>query len=397
MFHSKRLPNLLLMVLFLAGWQLAPSRPTCGQTASDPVQPWPGAVLLRNGQVIEGTITQTADGYRVALAHGEVQLKKLDVESIGSDLGQLYAAKRATIAPDDVSERLRLVQWAIRLGLYDEAGRELAAVGAIEPNQPILDALRRRLEAQKTQSQQARTGSTGGPAAVTGDDLERMVRALPPGTIEAFTQRVQPMLVNNCTAAGCHGAQSETTFKLLKLPPGQPPSRRLTQRNLHSTMQWVDRQDPSASRLLAKALEAHGGARASVFLDPQSPQYRRLAEWTHQAAGRLDVQTAGRGAASKGLAAGKGLPHTPPNGLVPDQAGPAGSRPPAAFDPQADGQPTAATAPPAAVFQMDAPLPPARSAPKRGGTLPSAFSPRDPFDPEIFNRRHAPAPAERRE
>ena len=33
-----------------------------------------------------------------------------------------------------------------------------------------------------------------------------------------FARRIQPLLVNNCTAAGCHGRDSETGFRLSKVP-----------------------------------------------------------------------------------------------------------------------------------------------------------------------------------
>ena len=71
-----------------------------------------------------------------------------------------------------------------------------------------------------------------------------MVRSLPPGVVETFTQSVQPVLMNHCATGGCHAPQSETGLRLFRVPTGKQASRRITQRNLYSVLPFVDRDNP---------------------------------------------------------------------------------------------------------------------------------------------------------
>ena len=112
-----------------------------------------------------------------------------------------------------------------------------------------------------------------------------MTRGLPPGAVETFAQVVQPLLMNHCMASGCHGPQSETAFRLMRTPLNQPPGRRLTQRNLHAVLQFVDYNDAQASRLLAAISGPHGTLKAAIFADRQAGHYKQLADWVNQVSG----------------------------------------------------------------------------------------------------------------
>src|SRR5690606_23400655 len=52
-----------------------------------------------------------------------------------------------------------------------------------------------------------------------------------------------------------------------------------TLRNLSNTMDWVDLDHPSQSRLLSETLEPHGGRGTPIFTSTDSPQYLQLVEW----------------------------------------------------------------------------------------------------------------------
>ena len=197
---------------------------------------------------------------------------------------------RAGLATDSATDHLRLAQWCIKQQLFDAAAQELAAATALDPSNPMIDMLRRRSEvAQQPALRQSRAAK---PSAVrnNSEGLDRMVRSLPPAVVEGFSQRVQPILMNDCTAGGCHGNRTESSFGLLRIPTDGSASRRLTRRNLQAALQWINRDDPAASRLLTAPLEPHGTAKTPVFADPRP---RLISDWRNGST-RLPIKTARR-------------------------------------------------------------------------------------------------------
>ena len=207
--------------------------------------------------MIEGQISRNDDHYRVGLPYGEVRVRVIDVEFCCHTLEEGYERKRAAIQVGNVQDHLELAQWCERHGLLDLATNELSAAAAIEPNHPMLAVLRRRLQLAREPPPEA-SESPVGVAAPTAEELDRMVRGMPPGAVETFTQVVQPLLMNHCTSSGCHGPQSQTRFRLMRTPVNQPAGRRLTQRNLQAVLEYVDYNAPSSSRLLTVISGPHG-------------------------------------------------------------------------------------------------------------------------------------------
>jgi hypothetical protein len=203
--------------------------------------------------------------------------------------------------------------------------------------------------------------------APSAEELDRLVRGMPPGSVKTFTETIQPLLMNRCAASACHGPRSESGFRLVRIPSGRPPGRRLTQRNLHAVLPWVDREDPAASRLLTTPIRPHGTAKTAVFTNHQIAQYKRMVDWVYRVA-RVPTPE---------------LPATvAPKEQPPVRAMPAESRerdlPPQDVSAPSDQQSGADSG------QQKPPV--LGPSVQRGAPLP-VFVPVDPFDPEIFNRR----------
>ena len=82
--------------------------------------------------------------------------------------------------------------------------------------------------------------------------------------------------------SGCHGPLSENGLRLHRIPQDLPAGRRLTQRNIYAVLQYVDRDNPLASRLLTVPTAPHGTAKTPVFTEHQVMQYKRLVDWVLQ-------------------------------------------------------------------------------------------------------------------
>jgi hypothetical protein len=358
-----------------------------------------GVLLLRNGELISGQITQAGDHYDVALRDGELHIRVADVEAVCHDLQMCYAVKRGHVSPLNIHEQLALGEWCLRHRLLDEARLAFQDAAAIDPTHPKLALLDRRL---KLASEPPRTDETKTAAPVvdqpSGDDLDRAVHDLPPRAVEYFTTHIQPMLLNHCSTAGCHGPQSVTSFPLLRLPGGRTGSRRSTQRNLYSALALIDRDQPSNSPLLTAPASAHGTAKSPIFSKHQANQYRQLVEWVYlvssrkpepAADGDSEIVEKPPGRLPPGLESARPLARRRGSSSAEKTAGksvPAAARPEQSFA-QSDAT---EVVPAAANFPTDV-VPPSALArkPVQRGAAKEEFVPKDEFDAEIFNRQQS--------
>jgi hypothetical protein len=318
-----------------------------------------GFLLLRNGEVLQGHVTQAGDVYLVATGDGaELRIASKDVEMYCLDLDEAYVRKAAGIRPEDTTAHLRLADWCLCNGLLSRAADELLLVTAVEPDHPRLPLMERRLQMAVERPVSPPLVSQQLPALVSLDELERTARELPPDAMEAFAARVQPLLLNRCAANCCHGTRSESQLRLVRAASGRALTRRFTHRNLYAALQWVDRDDPQQSLLLTEPMGAHGSLAGPVFSEREREQYDLLAGWVRRVAlaarvpavERIDAREAALMQASYDEPV-----HLP---RVGEQA----------------------------AVDSRGPVPPALRA---GTGHPSA----DPFDPEVFNRQFAAGPA----
>ena len=279
-------PILLTVCLLLPAFARAEDAPLA-------VTPQPGILLLRNGQVLSGNITEAGDYFYVALPSGEIRLHADQVELACHDLQQGYERKAARIDPDNVLDHLDLAIWCIRQKLYDAAAEEIAAASSLDPRHPRISLVERQLTLVQEQPKHVDHKSVANGVVPTNDDLDRLLRGMPAGTVETFSNTIQPLLSNTCGAAGCHGPQSEAKMRLLRTQLGKTTSRRFTQRNLHAVLEMIDRADPRASPLLTVPISPHGTAKAAIFTNKEVAQYRQLVQWVMRVAqGPLPAQPA---------------------------------------------------------------------------------------------------------
>jgi hypothetical protein len=401
--------------------------------------PREGLLLLRNGEALRGRVARVGDQYHVVLSDGEIRIRASEVEGFCRDLEDGYEWKRSRMEPGKIQDHLALAEWCLRHDLTGHAAGQLAEALAIDPEHPKLPLLERRLKFASTSQSASTAPNSVIQGQASNDDLDRMVRAMPPGTVETFTTTVQPLLLNNCAAAGCHGAGAQAEMRLARLPPGRSVSRRLTQRNLFATLKWIDRQQPDESRLLQAPIAAHGTSKTAVFSERDANKYRQLYAWVHAVANGEDpqpasveapgalLQPAARPAdadAPVGPADAEEAPddfddipseeefaeydaeaealmngETDANGDADKPAGPPSEEPvdgeeiPAAAEVFSEGGPPAGKRPvgdsrPSPGKPKRLPIPRGKQ-PQRGAKS-SSYEPVDPFDAEVFNRRFFP-------
>jgi hypothetical protein len=258
-------------------------------------------VVLRNGEILSGRVSRDGERYLVASEGTEIRLPAREVDFVCQSLDEAYTMQHNRVVAGRIEDHLILADWCLRQQLLGYAAREITEAMEIDAKNPrvmLLDArLRRALLPEPPQATSADETTTA-ERPVSADELERLVRSLPPGTVETFTATVQPMLLNYCATAGCHGPSSTSSYTLLRAPLEKIAARRLTERNLYNTLRWIDRDNPIDSKLLSAAREPHGPNQASGATGVGTTKYQELASWVLQASPNSAANPAATVAAS---------------------------------------------------------------------------------------------------
>jgi hypothetical protein len=389
---SRQFFSLMLIFCGLLAQPLRAQDPTSPPAT---LAPSDGLLLLRNGQVMRGRITPAGDFYFITLPTGEIRLRKDQVELLANDLEACYQHKRTAIDPTKVNQRQDLAQWCILQDLYEQAERELAEAVAMDAKNPRSALIDRQLKLARERAPRGEASQAKREHVPSNDDLDRLVRGMPPGSVETFSSTIQPLLLNTCATSGCHSPQSNCDMKLVRVQIGKGANRRLTQRNLHSVLQMIDREDPPGSRLLTAPIGPHGESGAPIFTSKQAVQYRQLVHWVSRVAQSAESeQPASVMRQDDKLlqrVAIRQWPDTP--GVTPTTATAPAANAKAPKEatgktPFDDLQAVPPTRGPRPIDPALA-VPPATTKPRANQQLPPTAA-IDPFDPEVFNRRFSP-------
>lgn len=353
----------------------------------EPLQlaPQDGVLFLREGGMIQGKISRVGDRYYVALEGGEIRVRSAEVEMCCRDLDDAYQRKSNAPGQARAADRLDLAEWCIRYGLLGYAARELLAARRIDASHPKIPLVERRLQLAVNPPRLPKAANDGLAEQAPRGAVDERLPELPAGALETFTNHVQPLVLNRCSAAACHGPAAANGLHLERTSSSRPLTQRITQRNMLAVLAFVDRDAPSASPLLEKPLAPHGGMSEPVFAKHDLDQYQHLVAW----AAKLSRTNTGITATAP-LAAPLVSNSPPPEQTAFDVNAPPDRR--AATNPAArgglDAKPLTKKTEGAPVEQRSLPVP--RQLPIRGAppTKPLA---KDPFDPEIFNRQFSPA------
>ena len=334
-------------------------------TAETPMMPDERIILLTNRQVLKGEIALYGDRYLITQSNSEIRLPREQVERICQDIQEAYLHLQHQIRFGTAYEHLRLAQWCLDEDLLKEARTQLEAGMLKRPDHPRIDLISRQLEFAKEKHPTASTEESQNQSLYSAEELEDIFDQMPPGIVESFTRVVQPLLLNSCSARGCHGMGGDNPFLLHRSGRGHQPSRRITLRNLHSVLQWIDRENVANSPLLHFAETPHFSGRQKdtkkYFFPPGSLPARRLSAWVSDFSKNENELL--RPIPSVALATTEANPR-----VDTDRSDALFNR----TDPLAQWNPHVAAE---------------RMSPTKRK---HKFRPRDPFDPGIFNDRHHP-------
>ena len=340
-------------------------------------------IVMTSGRILTGQMTRNAGGWLVEQSSGRVQVPEDQVKLVADNLRDAYRKQRDAIVEPTPATHIMLAQWCISYHLHDEARDELKKCLKRDPDHEEARKLLRRLDDTFTVKPVA-TPAGLSPWKTPDGFVMPMVESLgglSKETATSFTARVQPLLMNKCGNASCHGPASGSEFKLHSIRAGSNGHRLYTERNLAEILRYVDIKDPALSPLIAIPQGSHGGT-AAIFHGPQSAeQLKTLRNFIKQVA--KEKLTEEQELAQRPSVLGKKKPS--PGDVAATTAAPSeASRRDTAVTPAAASTTTArpriATA---NGVGNDSP----QTLPDDDTALPLDEAPNDPFDPDLFNRR----------
>ncbi|MEX0794450.1 MAG: hypothetical protein WD045_15045 [Pirellulaceae bacterium] len=373
----KILPQKLLLIALLGlVWG-----PTVAESDEPFHRPVEGVLLLANGNVLRGMITQEGGHYVCAVDEKSlIRIPDKSVQIACRDMQEAYDYRKSRLAPLNLSRELDLLEWTLKVGMLDMAAIHLGVVSRSEPDHPRVQQLGRRYEVAVAPKPEISSTAAmpaephGIPEFSTRETEARLVDSLHPSAVQYFTGTVQPLLLNGCSATTCHGQSTTTKFQLTQFDNIRSIPRRLTLQNMESTLRAASEQSDSDKKFLEFAARAHG-ARGGKALEPN--QLAVLQFWLRNtvqkrssqeavATQRQPPNTGVRPVSFEQPISGSAPPQSPMSQPSHDESAPSSATPPGMF-PLEDVNPVA-------------------EVPKRGEP-----APRDAFDPEIFNRKYHPS------
>jgi len=276
------------MLLFAPASSLAQQRRL---TAANPVQSDDSEriLVLKNGGVMRGRIRTVATGYLVAAPNGYVVMPFEKVHFDADSVEDAWLTMRLKRENPTVASHLTYARWCLSQKLMKGAVRELREALDLDPSNETARLMLRRVDDEMKRQAAEKSGQTRAFVSVEAPrqpDEARSLAGMSPDTAQRFVSQIQPLLLNRCGNARCHGsASTKREFKLEHIR-GSGNQRRRIERNLGAVARRIDLARPSQSELLKGGFEVHGGQ--TVFVGRAGArQLKTLRDWVSTAAAEL--------------------------------------------------------------------------------------------------------------
>ena len=242
-----------------------------------------GILVLADGKVLDGRFLPRPDGYEVEVQGGRMFIESARVRFIARDFEDAYQRMRASFSELTPQSHMELARWCLTNKRTDLARREVLDALHKDPNR--IDA-QRLLQSLIQQSEQGPRSSIGSGlsefpslAKPTGPVPEaRSLAGLSRSVAQDFTRHIQPILMNKCSNAGCHGVRTTSSFQLTSSHRGTSVS--IAERNLAAVMKQIDLSRPSSSPLLSALEGNHANTSAPLFRGRSGAvQMKTLRDW----------------------------------------------------------------------------------------------------------------------
>lgn len=248
----------------------------------------PQVVVLSNLSVLRGDTTLTARGLRLETSPGShLELPHQQIWALAATLDEAYLQIAPRLRLDEDAELQKLFRWCLQNQLLERAAALVSVAQTESRPAAVISGMQTELEqalaaAELPPRPAATSLPLGQPAPAAADrdrEIDQTLAGLPRNAERFFNRELQPKLLSSCATAGCHQAPREG-LALWHDGSGHVGIRAHSRRNLFQVLQWIDRNQPANSELLARVRTAHG-APASESWDAAAPSYQLLEYWVY--------------------------------------------------------------------------------------------------------------------
>jgi hypothetical protein len=278
-------------------------------------------VLLINGQIIKGTISENEKEFSVGQRFGVMRFPKKRVAGAFDSLHAAYEYQVQQLPDRDCEERMKLARWCLNNKLLPEAKEQLEQVLELSSKDPQALAMLFTMEqaaalaAQRQRDPEVKqTGAEGtntenNPGVLDSAVIEKAQRRLnimgvpvifdlpKPLAIkrtQEFISFVHPLLQAYCVR--CHDGNYQGEFQLVPTKNRADRTQDALRVNLDATLRIIDQVNPSKSELLTASLRPHGiGPRKrAIFPGSNDKAYQILSAWAQSLRSPNDIKEAAR-------------------------------------------------------------------------------------------------------
>lgn len=247
-------------------------------------KPGKSALVLRNGRLVEGRISQSSGGYVVERPNGRLVVPFSQVEFQARSGVDAYRKLREQIPPKSVKARLALAGWCVTNQLLGQARKEVRIVLTKHPGHKTAERMLRRIDALLDADTDDTQKQTSIYERMTAPEVTAL-SGLSPEVARKFVGTVQPLLMNSCATAGCHGPRAQNGFRLSIVHLRSGNRRGGAEQNLSAVLRYVDLEHPDKSPLLTKPRGNHGRKGRAVFRGRSGVrQVAKLRRWVRSVA-----------------------------------------------------------------------------------------------------------------
>lgn len=268
--------------------------------------------LLENGQVIEGVIERGGMNTVVIKPSGSrIVFDNRRIACICDSLSEVYWQKCAALRATDFDGHAQLFEWCLQNEQLAEArnqfellqGMSISAIRLYVLYQRLIDAQTAWEKKQAEQEYENHYAISDLPTTFDADLAIRLVgfesatnRAispsdrsailkqlddttdmLPKSSVITFKRKIEPLLIHSCFTAKCHDRHA-AEMPLEIVSRSGTNLKRLSQRNLLQVLRYTDLSRPLESDLLKAAALPHAGQEKPI-IRLNSQQFRILQQW----------------------------------------------------------------------------------------------------------------------
>ncbi len=281
----------------------------------------PGVLVMVNGAVFEGRILKTGNSFEVRSRNGTIFVPGDAVKLHCETIREAFRVLRDDLPENGaIPQRISLARWCITNKMVDEARQVLKHALSLDPKSNEVRTLLNRVDEildprtpppEVTAEERLKLARMGG----LPDPESQALGGLPRELGVQYIRQVQPLLMNGCALAACHGPQATETFSLQRVMPGRGANRRASEQNLTKILEFVSIEHARSSPLLTVPQTEHGLRGKPVFSGARGEtQLDLLKAWVSAVARAQSPATTGPGdtESTVSTAGATGFPKSPP-------------------------------------------------------------------------------------